>query len=131
MRVGCAYARFVGSDGFFDLCAYAHHRIERGHGLLKNHGDLAAADFADLRGGGDSEIGAARGSLSGIVASAAVAIARARMQPRFAGAARAGRRESHEREYEHRFARAGFADDSQRLAWRERERYIVHWTNPA
>jgi hypothetical protein len=131
MRIGCAYARFVDGDGFFDLRAYAHHGIERRHRLLKNHGDFAAADFADLCGGRDGEAGAARGSLSWIFVGAAVAIAAARMQPGFAGAARAGRRESHECEYEHRFAGAGFADDPQRLRWGERERDIVHGTNPA
>ena len=33
----------MGTDGFFDLRADADDGIERGHGLLKNHGDFAAA----------------------------------------------------------------------------------------
>ena len=36
----------VRQDGFGDLVADAHDRIEGGHGLLKNHGDLRAAEEA-------------------------------------------------------------------------------------
>jgi hypothetical protein len=33
----------VGADGFRDLRADGQNRVQRGHGLLKNHGDLPAA----------------------------------------------------------------------------------------
>lgn len=35
-------------DGFGDLAADAHDRVERGHGLLEDHGDGAAAVGAHL-----------------------------------------------------------------------------------
>ena len=130
MSIGCAHARFVDADGFFDLRAYAHYRIERGHWLLKNHGNFAAADGADLLAVGNREIGAARGSRCRVSRGAEVAVA-ARMQPGFADAARAGRSESHEGEDEHRFAGAGFADDAKRFAGSERERDIVDRADPA
>ena len=38
----------VGEDGFGDLVADAHDRVERGHGLLKNHGDARAAELAHV-----------------------------------------------------------------------------------
>lgn len=36
----------VGKDGFGDLIAHAHDRVERGHGFLKNHGNLRTAQAA-------------------------------------------------------------------------------------
>src|SRR6266704_2957772 len=40
--------RMMSPNGFFDLRADAQDRIQRSHGLLKNHGDLAAADAAPV-----------------------------------------------------------------------------------
>jgi hypothetical protein len=47
--------RFVGTQlrlmrayRFFNLCAGAHNRVQRGHGLLKDHGNLTAANVAPL-----------------------------------------------------------------------------------
>jgi hypothetical protein len=48
LQVGCCKVRFVGANGFLDLRANAHDWIERGHGLLKNHGDFAAANGAPV-----------------------------------------------------------------------------------
>ena len=79
MSIGCAHARFVDADGFFDLRAYAHYRIERGHWFLKNHGDFAAADGADFLDVGNREISAARGSLSGTAVGTAAAIVASRI----------------------------------------------------
>ena len=39
----------VEPDGLADLAADRKHRIERGHGFLENHGDVAAPDLAHLR----------------------------------------------------------------------------------
>ena len=41
----------MGQHGFGDLLAHAHHWIERGHRLLKNHGDARAAKLAQFIGG--------------------------------------------------------------------------------
>src|SRR5262245_40138532 len=38
----------VQTDRLADLIAHSKHRIERGHRLLKNHGNLVAANFAHL-----------------------------------------------------------------------------------
>ena len=35
-------------NGFRDLLAHSHERVEAGHGLLKDHGHLGAAHFAPL-----------------------------------------------------------------------------------
>ena len=40
---------FVQAENLGDLPADAVHRVERGHGFLENHADLAAADFAACR----------------------------------------------------------------------------------
>ena len=47
LNVFAREARVVRANRFGDLRAHAHHGIERGHRLLKNHGDVAAA-YADL-----------------------------------------------------------------------------------
>ncbi len=39
-------SRVMGADGFGDLGADLHDGVEGGHGLLEDHGDLAAADAA-------------------------------------------------------------------------------------
>jgi hypothetical protein len=41
-------SRLMRADGFFNLRADAHHRVQRCHRLLKHHGDLAAAHVAPL-----------------------------------------------------------------------------------
>ncbi len=41
----------VSEDSFGDLLANTHDRIERGHGLLKNHGKARAAKLTQLIGG--------------------------------------------------------------------------------
>jgi len=38
--------RLVGADGFFDLCADTEDGVERGHWLLEDHGECAAAERA-------------------------------------------------------------------------------------
>jgi hypothetical protein len=48
LQMRAVQIRFVGANGFFDLRANTHDGIERGHGLLKDHGDFAAADRAPI-----------------------------------------------------------------------------------
>ena len=48
LQVGTGEMRFVSANGFCDLRADAHNGIERGHRLLKDHGDIAAADGAPI-----------------------------------------------------------------------------------
>ena len=46
----------MSQHGFGDLVADAHDRIERGHGLLEDHGDARAAKLAQLIGGQRGEM---------------------------------------------------------------------------
>ena len=48
LQMSIAEVGFVGANGFFDLRANTHDGIERSHGLLKDHGDFAAADGAPI-----------------------------------------------------------------------------------
>lgn len=92
---------FVGADGFGDLRANAENGIEGGHGLLKDHGDAAAANGAP---GGFAAIGEMEGSGIG------------EMQGSGAGDASAERKKTHEGEGEHGLAAAGFADEAEGFA---------------
>ena len=47
----------VGADRFGDLRADAHDRVQRGHGLLEDHGDVAAAAAAHFALGQGEQIG--------------------------------------------------------------------------
>ena len=40
-----AVAFFVFADDLRDLVAHGHHRVEGGHGVLEDHGDLASPDL--------------------------------------------------------------------------------------
>ena len=79
-----------------DLAANAHERIERGHGVLKNHADLSADQGALL------------------VLSQFGKLDASQFNP--AGNLHARWRDAHDRLDEHRFARAGFPNDAQRGA---------------
>ena len=48
LQMSAAEAGFVSANGFFDLRANTHDGIERGHRLLKDHGNFAAADGAPV-----------------------------------------------------------------------------------
>ena len=111
--------RMMRANRFGNLRAHAHHGIERGHRLLKNHGDVAPAHADSFAFGEREQIHARPGSA-----------VRAR-EPRFAAHARARRQQSHQRQREHRFPAARFADKSERFARFERKRNVVHRTNPS
>jgi len=48
LQMSAAEVGFVSANGFFDLRANTHDGIERGHRLLKDHGNFAAADGAPV-----------------------------------------------------------------------------------
>jgi len=48
----------VDDERFHDLQSDGEHRIERGHGLLEDHGDVAAAQLAHLRLGNLQQVAA-------------------------------------------------------------------------
>ena len=54
----------MGLDGFCDLGAYGHDWIQRGHGLLKDHGYVAASVAAHGFGGEGEEVFAGKGNVS-------------------------------------------------------------------
>ena len=122
-NLGSCEARLVYADRFFDLCADADDGVERCHRLLKNHRNLAAAQRTHF-------LFAHRDELHSIAICARTAM-RAAMQPCLAITARSWRLKAHQRKRQHRFARAGFADNSQRLAFCDCERNVIYGANPA
>lgn len=103
--------RLVGEDRFFDLRADAKDGVERGHRLLKNHGDFATADGAPACVIERQQI--FRSSIRGV-------------EKQFAADSGSWRQQAHQRHGEHGFAAAGFADDAERLASLKAERDFVH-----
>ena len=89
------------------LCAAAHHRVERGHGLLEHHGHARAAQRAQplRRGGGH------------VLAQQLDAPARV---------AQGRRQQAHGRLRDHGLARARLAQQAQHLAGHHVEGNVVH-----
>ena len=54
----------VGLDGFGDLGAYGHDRIQGGHGFLEDHGNVAAPVAAHGFGGEGEKVFACKGNVS-------------------------------------------------------------------
>ncbi len=107
------------ANRFGNLRAHAHDGIERRHRLLKNHGDVASAHGDPFALGKREQIHARSG---GAISS---------REPCFAAHARARRQQTHQRQREHRFPAARFADKSERFAGLKRKRNVVHRTNPS
>ena len=93
--------RVVGEDGFGDLVADAHDRVEGGHGLLKDHGDAGAAELAHRVVWESGEI--ARGG--GVFG-----------EENFSGDLGLRREQAHDGERGDGFAGAGFADEAEDFA---------------
>ena len=91
-----------------DLQSDRQDRIERGHRLLEDHRDVAAANLAHLFVGQVEEIAALEGD-------AALRDAPGQL-----------RQEAHDRERRDRFARSGFADDGDHLAGVDVKRQALH-----
>ena len=89
------------------LTSDAMHRVERGHRLLENHADLAAADFANLRVAGVDEVAAFE------IHMAAEDLAR-RL-----------REQADDRHGGDAFPATGLADDADGLAGGHRERHLI------
>ena len=106
MKRGAANLRTVGANGLGDLAANCHDRVERSHRLLKDHGDLAAAQGAHGLVGQTDEFPAlpADGSLD----------------------ARRGTEQSENGQGGDAFARAGLADQAQDLAAPQSEAYAAN-----
>src|SRR5215213_6831305 len=97
----------VQAEHFGDLVADPHHRIERGHRLLKDHRDPISPDLAHFGLGEAEQIGAFQ---------------RHRAADHPAGRVR---HQPHHRQRGHALAAAGLADDRQRLAAADAERDVV------
>ena len=87
------------------LIADAHHRIQRRHGLLEDHGDARATHLPHLL----------LRQLQQFFS----------FQPDAAGSARLRRQQPHDGQRGHRFSRAGFAHQRQHLAARDAERNVM------
>jgi hypothetical protein len=101
----------VGEERFGDLAADGHDGVERGHGLLKDHGDGAAAMAAHGVFAQGEEIGG-----GGFVVAPENA----------AGEVRGGRKKPQQGEAGRGFARAGFADEAEGFAGGDGEGDAVH-----
>ena len=111
-RIGAGTA-FVLQHGLGELVAHRVQRVQAGHGLLEDHGDLGAADAAQ-RG---------RRGLGQVMLRA---LAVAEQDPAFLDAAGRLGQEAHDGQAGHRLAGAGFAHDGQRLAAGQVEGHAVH-----
>src|SRR5579883_1839774 len=94
-------------DHLDDLVAHREGRVERGHRLLKDHGDLVAAPLAHLRRLELEEVDALEQDLAA------------------GNPARRPRDQAHDRERRHALAAAGFADDAESAASLQREAHAV------
>jgi len=99
-------AGMVGAHRLGYLLAHAHDGVERGHGLLEDHGDVAAADGADLSGGEGGEI--------------------AGVEEDVAGDGGVGSEQAEDGEGGGGFAGAGFADEGEGFAGSDGEADAVH-----
>ena len=105
-------------DRFGNLLADGEHRVERGHRLLEDHGDLGATNRAQRCCVGLCEIDgrsarAQKLELAGDDATAAVL-----NQP-------------HHRQRGHRLARTGLAHDGDRLGAADAKRHVAHGADRA
>ena len=119
MTLRAADARAVQRQGLADLVADRVQRRERGHRLLEDDRDAAAADLAHLR--------PERVQAREIDHRAGPAGGNARIAKQdFAGFdARDARQDAHDALRDHRFARARLADQRHRAALRHAERHAV------
>lgn len=113
--VGALAVRDVASvegKGFEELLADGEDGVEAGHGLLKDHGDAASAEALEGRRRGVERVddGAVDGISEGDGAT---------------GDGGTGGEEPEDRKGGEAFARAGFADDGEALAWGDGERDIA------
>ena len=90
----------VGAQGFGDLPADGVAGVQRGHRLLEDHGDVAADEFSPRAGGEFQQVGAVEAEGVG---------------GDFSGEGD----EAHDGEHRHAFAGAGFADDGEKVAFRD------------
>src|SRR5580704_19578005 len=90
----------MSENSLCDLVADTHHGIERGHGFLEDHGNARAAELA-------------HGVIGQSWETAGVAVLR---EKNFPGHPRLRRKKAHDGEGSNRFARAGFADQTEDFA---------------
>ena len=111
-RAGAVHA-LVHADGFGDLLTGREHRVQRGHGLLEDHGHVGAAHLAHLRL-----------RRPGHVQHLAAAPAQQRRAAHDLAAAMLD--QAHQRQRGDRLARARLADDGQGLATIDVEGQLAH-----
>ena len=105
------HIRLVLTDGFSDLLAHLEDRIQAGHRVLKDHGDLRAADRTHIRFRAFEQVAPLKIDLAGCDLTDALG-----QQP-------------HDGERRGRLARAGLAYQPQRFALIELERNAVERVN--
>ena len=100
----------MGEDGFGDLVSDAHDRVERGHGLLKDHGEAGASQLAH-----------------GIVRKLGEIARRSVFREQdFAANAGLRRQQAHDSQRGDRFPGAGFANQAKNFARSDGEAQIAN-----
>eukprot|EP01022_Parablepharisma_sp_SALTPOND_P030360 TRINITY_DN760_c2_g5_i1.p1 TRINITY_DN760_c2_g5~~TRINITY_DN760_c2_g5_i1.p1 ORF type:complete len:1316 (-),score=509.04 TRINITY_DN760_c2_g5_i1:3474-7421(-) len=103
----------VQADRFGDLLADGKDRVQRGHRLLEDHGDLLATD-------------AAHGGVIGLGQVQGLAVAAQELHAAAGDLAAAVFDQAHDGQRRHRLARARLADDGQGLALADVEGQVAH-----
>jgi hypothetical protein len=96
----------VAAQGFFELLANRHQRVQRGHRLLENHADLLTPQQLQLRLGKPHHV-------------APVEMDRPPADLHWLG------QQPHDRQRRQRFTAAGLAGDAQRLPWIQVEAEVI------
>jgi hypothetical protein len=115
-QVGFPEAWLVSANGFFDLCANTHDGIQRGHRLLKDHGDLLTADSAPIV----FFVQICQILWRGFTAR----------KQRLTVNTRTGREQAHQRERKHGLAAAGFTDKTKRFSGSNAQGDVIHRAHP-
>ena len=102
----------VGADSLDDLIADAVHGVERGHGLLEDHGHIVAAHLAIFLLGEMDEVFPVEGHLA-------------------AGNMTGLRKQAHDGQACDGFARTGLSHDSQNLAFADFKAHVVNCADHA
>ncbi len=116
-RLGLAHLRAVQAQGLDDLVADGEHRVQRGHGLLEDHGDAAAANGTPPFLGQGQHV-------HPFVAAVGVAVVEQDLAARMLGDVT--RQQLDHRQGAHRLAAARFAHQAEGLAAVDAETHVLH-----
>src|SRR5258707_8486832 len=127
--------RLVRKNGFFNLRADAHHRIQRSHRLLKNHRNLAPPHMPPLLLAQSNKIPPRscilRRSLGTLCRGGACSSLFAPAQQNFSANPRPRGQQSHQRQRQHRLPAPRFPHQPDALAGANQQRHPIHRPHPS